>query len=241
MIPSLSPAHLPFPTQHRLLVQIQTILEEECYNFAKKAMPEVLEQYQWNCPEAVELNQWVSHLLQHRDGLEAPKDYTRKPLIELITSIIQVRHTAVHRLRISAESFSYIVDDAEAFVSMLNGSTGLESLANMRREIKSALQKIERNKHLLELELNETLEDIAVQRDILLRREKDAMAEMVEVDGLYQAMIGTELEIGIMASSAVSLAVSPPVITIDTCSSGVVDQEDERSGDELSGDEYLMI
>lgn len=62
-IPSLFSVYLPFRTQHRLLVKVQTILEQACFEFGQCSMPDVLQTHRWECPESCELNLWAAEFL----------------------------------------------------------------------------------------------------------------------------------------------------------------------------------
>ena len=58
-VPSLYPLYIPYKTQYQLLTKTQRLLEECCYDFTVQFMPDLLEQRQWDCSEAIELNKWA--------------------------------------------------------------------------------------------------------------------------------------------------------------------------------------
>ena len=114
-MPSLYPVYLPLNTQHRLLVKVQAILEDPCYAFGHKMMRDILQKEGWDCPESVELNIWARVFRGNEDKFHADQlDELGKPIPEFLDSIAQLRHTAVHRVRVSANRVQQFMMDAES-------------------------------------------------------------------------------------------------------------------------------
>lgn len=100
---SLYPVYLPFQTQHKLLVLAQETLERACYDFTIASMPELIKSEGWDCAEALELNIRTRKMESREDNfLVEDVAELGKPFNDLLDTIAQIRHTAVHRLRISA-------------------------------------------------------------------------------------------------------------------------------------------
>ncbi|KAK6197161.1 hypothetical protein LQW54_010855, partial [Pestalotiopsis sp. IQ-011] len=56
---------LPYKAQHVVLFEVQMLLEECFYDFARKWLPALLEEQKCDCALAIELTEW-SHLILHR-------------------------------------------------------------------------------------------------------------------------------------------------------------------------------
>jgi hypothetical protein len=192
---SLYPVYLPFSIQHRLLSRVQTILETACYTFASKRLPNILEREGWSCPESVELNRWPKILLAHREEFnQSSVDEIGKPLPDLLNSIAQLRHTAVHRLRLTANRTLQFVVDAEALVKLLRDDVTLDVVASIRRHVQTCIGEIERNKDLLELSMATTKAQFAAKRAELERQEREALENTVNEDKEYTILAGRSLE-----------------------------------------------
>lgn len=83
---------------------IQHILEYALFDFAKKWIPQLLRDNNWEVPEAGELNRW--NVVLGRYAANLPKDALHPrsrlgfaELKELLCRLHHVRHAAVHRLR----------------------------------------------------------------------------------------------------------------------------------------------
>ncbi|KAI0430475.1 hypothetical protein F5Y09DRAFT_331045 [Xylaria sp. FL1042] len=152
-IPSLFPVYLPLRTQHRILTKVQGILEDACFDFGQRIMPD-------------------SELLEKVDN-------TGEPLAKLLTSVANIRHTAVHRIYISAGGLGQLLLNADTFAAPLRDTTRLKSLTEVRRNIQQTIEELERNKHLLTSKLGETLKNIAAKRAGLDRIEEMALADMM--------------------------------------------------------------
>jgi hypothetical protein len=115
--------YLPLDTQHLLLVKVQAILEEACYAFGHKMMGDILQKEGWDCPESVELNIWAWVFRCNEDKFDADKLVELgKPFPELLDSIAQLRHTAVHRVRVSANKVQQFVTEAESLATVLRNA-----------------------------------------------------------------------------------------------------------------------
>jgi len=70
----------------------------------------VLEEHEWDCAAAVELNRWA-HVL----GTQMPASFTGlkgAPLGSLLLSANKLRHTSVHRIRIASLETDQLVEAA---------------------------------------------------------------------------------------------------------------------------------
>ena len=201
-------------------------------------MPKVLQKYQWDCPEAAELNLWATEFLQRQDEFAEKARVVGKPLEKLFQSIADIRHTAVHRVRISGKGIEQFILDAESLATLLDDSVCLKSLTKLRRDTRLAIEELERNKHILRSKLDETLERIAAQRAELDQLEKAAITEMLEEDGQYQVFAGTNLERAISSEVTTSASVTTALVVSENETSSREDMEsvEDDGKPSLSGD-----
>ncbi|KAJ8121923.1 hypothetical protein ONZ43_g1749 [Nemania bipapillata] len=204
-VPSLFPIYLPLRTQHRILTSVQSTLEDACFDFAQQAMPDILKKKNWDCSEAAELNLWAAEFLQRQSEFSDKADDLGQPLAKLLRSVADIRHTAVHRICISARGLEQFLLSAESFATLLGDASRLRALTELRRNIQQAIEELERNKHVLGSKLRETLKRVAAQRAELDRIEEMAIADMMREDGEYQAFAGKNLEVGALASEVPAL------------------------------------
>lgn len=163
---------LPLWDQHRILVRVQYTLEKSCYDFAQKQLSGLLEREGWDCAEAVELNQWARTLLIHPQelNLDDVKD-TAQSLPSLMESIIQLRHNAVHRVRLSSSELLQHLTDAVLLAQLLHDSKCGKFLSNIRQRTHDAIEELVRNKQLLDERLTDIKREFAAKRAELERQE----------------------------------------------------------------------
>jgi hypothetical protein len=143
----------------------------------------------------VELNRWPKVLLTHRAKFhESSVAEVSKPLPDLFNSIAQLRHTAVHRLRVTANRILQFNLDAEALVKLLRDDITLDVVASIRRCLEHYIGEIARNKDLLEVSMATTKAKFAAKREELEREEKEALEKAVEEDKEYMVLAGRGLE-----------------------------------------------
>lgn len=208
--PSLYPAYLPLPVQHRLLVVVQQALESACYSFATTSLPEVMAEHEdWDCAEAVELNIWARVLATNPNIFaQADMDEAGKPLDQLLDSIVQLRHTAVHRLRVSATRLDTFLTDAGSLATLLRNERCKQQVLRLRHETCLVVEDVKRNKDLLESQLAAKMQRIAAQRAELDCLEHAAIMDMLKEDHEYQRYAGAMLTQAIHApETAVQSAV----------------------------------
>ncbi|KAJ5532929.1 hypothetical protein N7494_009481 [Penicillium frequentans] len=190
-VPSLYPVYVQYRCQHLITTTIQELVEESCFEFAQQHFPHLLELNNWDCPELVELTEWTKLLAQH--SLH-PAGATKKPMDEIFALLRDLRHSAVHRLRKTATGIERLAENAQLFLETLEDVFRSEKVSVLRRELKSAVEELRRNKDLLEGKLRTQLEEIHVKRAELDACEKDAIESMGHEDLKYQNDIGKGLE-----------------------------------------------
>jgi len=201
-VPSLYPLDLPYKVQHQILWQTQRLLEECCYAFTEQWLPDLLEQRRWDCPEAIELNQWTKVVIKRLSKLPSHcfGDFgsdPKKSLTDVLMSINDLRHAAVHRIHTRAKGISEMIRCATIFARVLRGSACEKQLDELHRELDVIVGALELNKNCLETTLEKEMQDIARQRKELDEQEKNALTTMLKGDKDYRSLIG-----GVLSRSA---------------------------------------
>ena len=170
------PVYLPFGIQHRLFVKVQCILEKACFGFAQKHLGGVLQREGWDCAEAVELNRWPEIFLTYesefnlRDVEDIGKSFSK-----LLDSIIQLRHTAVHRVRLTADGALQSIVDAELFAKLLRDYECLAVITTIKQQMHEIIQELEQMKSSLKLKLAEIRSQFADKKAELDRQESQTL------------------------------------------------------------------
>jgi hypothetical protein len=171
--------------------RLQKTLELACYAFGARAVPDILRKRCWGCPESVELSKWTE--VFRREGI-LERGSPRKALKELLLSIANIRHTAVHRLRTSSVGLEQFIADAEDLVDLLGDTTYSKSISQLRANVNSAITELTQNKQFLQLQLEHTQAAIEQQRAELDRREQEAISDAREEDRKYQILAGERVQ-----------------------------------------------
>jgi len=134
------PTYLPYQTQHLILNTAQRVLEECCFEFAMSTIPSLLCEMEWDCPVVVDLAQWVKILWKENGTLYHHIDPGAEETKNILTSVSNLRYTAVHRPLKSAVEFAQILQDGWRAAQ----------LEELRGEVDSQIKAMEMNKNLLE-------------------------------------------------------------------------------------------
>ncbi|KAL2107110.1 hypothetical protein VUR80DRAFT_5689 [Thermomyces stellatus] len=196
-MPSLYPCYLPYKTQHSILTMAQQALEECCFEFAAKNLPAVLEDKGWDCPEAVELTRWLP-ILQDKSVTTDVQPYfanvDAEGLKALFADVSRLRNSAVHREPVTAKGVSQLLESAVKLSQILQDDRRSALLDDVRKELKSKIRAMERNKTALEDTFIAGLLDIQRQREELDRKEMELIEGTVKGDQQNKAYVGKLLE-----------------------------------------------
>lgn len=196
-IPSLFPLEFDFITGHSILIKTQEVLESACFRFAENAMPDILEKRDWQCPESAELNLWAVEFLKRlksfgKRAYRAPSP--SKPLKELLPSIAQIRHHAVHRIPVTAKELEQFMVDGETLAQIFEDQSAIDVMSRAKDQVQKAAAEMENRKNMLETRLTKILQEVADKRAELARIEAEAIADMQRKDKEYQLFAGASLQ-----------------------------------------------
>lgn len=158
--PALDPdiPSLPFKLQHRILITLQSILENACYDFARKHYPEFLLRKGWDCPEAGELTHWTRGLVaEFRDSpTRVVREADRFPLA--LKGIDEIRHSAVHRVPVSGKDIQRLIEKTKVVLHILDATRRMRDQIDeidgiIERSIHTVLDKRRKKEEKLRLEL----------------------------------------------------------------------------------------
>ena len=174
---------------------MQDMLEKSCYSFAQRSMNDVLQQKGWDCAESVELNIWAS-VFRSRKETFSPDSLAEmgKPLPQVLDSMAQLRHTAVHRIRVTVNRVHQYLLDAERLMILLDDETTSKQLAELRQKAELATEDMRTNKDLLETRAAKQLRRYADQIVELERLQQSAIEEMLKEDKTCQLSAAALLE-----------------------------------------------
>jgi hypothetical protein len=164
--------------------------------------------------------------LTYRDKLDQGiLEGTGNSLTALFDSIVQLRHTAVHRLRLTANRTLQFVVDAEILAKLIQDEDTVQILSVIRQQVQATMEDMERNKDLLESRMATTRAQFAARKAELERQEREALEDTVKEDKEYTAFAGESLE-----------------QALDTPATGIDNQEsmDEESFSDTDPEEHSV-
>ena len=205
-LPKLHPVYFPFKTQHSILVLVQFLLEECCFEYGKKWVPEMMEAHNWHVVESIELTQWTKWFFEYIKLLPpaALTPIPTKSMEEVLFETSSIRHSAVHRLSTSAAGIINMLSAAITFTSVLNDSVRTARLIHLKVKLEASIEEIIQNQRLLERKLTDQLEEINRRRAELDELEQSLVKEMLSTDREQRAEIGSALDRIMLGSEKVS-------------------------------------
>lgn len=193
-------------------------------------MPDILRNNKWDCAESMELNCWVGAVMRQKDIIFSSKSCAT-PIENVLRSAANIRHVAVHRLRVSAKAIQQFLLNAETLALFIEDVVLQRTISKLRRDTRAIVEELEENKHFLRSKLDKTLKKIADQRKELQALEDAALADMEKEDREYGALAGQLL----------AQAIVPPddilSTAMDTEKTVICNSADSSEGLRISDDE----
>lgn len=197
---SAFPLRLPFSTGHRLVREVQEILERACFKYSEESIPGICASRGWTCAEQVELNLWVHNARKYTallpDALSSALASANANAqgSSLYRSLVDIRHTAVHRLPVSINGIKTFLEHGELLATLLGNGLALSELSTLKAALETVTKGMEDHKNMLGAKLNITMGRIATERIRLNMEEEEAMASMMREDAEYQIDAGASFE-----------------------------------------------
>lgn len=192
---TLYPSYVPYKAQHLILTTTQRILEECCFDFASMWLSDVLDRRKWECSEAVELTEWLKILNQRCGKVPAHAFAVQISSIQgILSSARRLRHTAVHRLPMTARGICQLVQSAARLSEALRDPLRTAQLEAIAQTLGSLTRDMELHKNFLENSLDVNLKTIRQQREELNQREAALIAMTKREDAEEKKLIGSLLE-----------------------------------------------
>ena len=187
---------IPYRAQHLIFTATQHLLEECCFDFAMKWLPDVLKEHMWDCPEAVELNRWIRVLLKHSGSLpqHAFENDSGLSLRTVLSSVIMLRHSAVHRLQISTARIAQMVRSAAKVANVLGDRHRAMQLTVLQQETQAQSDKLEIWTDHIRKRFSGELQGVSERRAELDRMEAQAKVAFIQEDNNNKSLIGSFFE-----------------------------------------------
>ncbi|KAF5632876.1 ubiquinol-cytochrome-c reductase cytochrome c1 [Fusarium sp. NRRL 52700] len=174
--------YVPIRTQTLILTRIQAILEHASFSFAQEALPGILEETEWSCPEAGELNAWTYHFKKHWEVLQQLNRCQGSGLVltSFLYSAKQIRNIAVHRQPITVDHLLMLMSHAINICLCLDVPKALDTIRKIRTSAATQIQKLEDCKKNIEQGLSTASQETSMTRLELWAREQQEMQEASE-------------------------------------------------------------
>lgn len=163
-----------------MLVLVQGLLEECCFDFGNKWVPEFMQENQWHVAESVELTKWIREFCKLSKPLpqNAVKSSAGRSITRILFATANIRHSAVHRDPTSAAGLVKMLSAAVAFTEALKDIDRMEKIAKILSQLTTHLETVEQHQNLLECRLRDQLEEIGCRRAELDKLERSSIEEM---------------------------------------------------------------
>ncbi|KAJ6781955.1 hypothetical protein PWT90_02020 [Aphanocladium album] len=161
---------LPLSAQHHLLARVQFELEAACFEFARANIPAILEQNDWTCVEAAELNLIAKALGKHQEHLPGVVGLSEGASI--LAAVESIRHAAVHREYLKAKDLLAMLRDGESLLILLDNESRLASMRSLREQVSKCIFALDDDETEVKKSIA-TAHNVAAMQIARLRQQED--------------------------------------------------------------------
>lgn len=181
--------HLPFVSQHEIVVHLQKYLERVCFIYGQAKMPGVLQKQGWRCAEAIQLSTWMDEFSRRQHTFSNTCDKGNKGcdgdgLQKLFQSVSKIRDTAVNRTAVNLRTIRTFITDAAQLVRVLDVEPHRDLIDQIQLDIGKVVDELGQRERLLRADGKTELTKIAQERARLDREQREVLAKMGQ--GLHQ-------------------------------------------------------
>ncbi|KAF4442951.1 Benzoate carboxyl methyltransferase [Fusarium austroafricanum] len=226
---------LPFSAQHRLMVYLQQSLEQTCFRFGQRHMPQVLDSEGWDCPEAVELSTWMESLDFKHYIWDTVFD--RQERFRLLGSISNIRDYAVSRTRVDCANLEKLILDASQMARILGEEDSARVTEKLGRNFIETAKWLADETERIQTRYDTKMDAIAAARTKLDALEDATNAELDKRLSDHQAVARSKIMVSVQEAEASAEAETLPGYSAPVSSLGWVNDL-ERSlaiGDDSEG------
>jgi type I site-specific restriction endonuclease len=139
---------------------MQRILEDACYDFASRWMPNILSENNWTCSEAVELSTWRKVLppALPPDAIVPVKNYS---LEDALADAVRIRNSAVHRHLCDNVEIRRMASQAQELMSMFSDVTRQTKFHRLREDLDDWDAASQQDLQAARSKLHEALQEIS--------------------------------------------------------------------------------
>ncbi|KAK2134293.1 hypothetical protein NOF04DRAFT_4221 [Fusarium oxysporum II5] len=166
---TLRDCRLPTRPRHRLMLQLQLILEHACFSFAQREMQQALDKWDYRCAEAVSLQTWID-LFRNNKTFETEGNAGSLP--NLLSSVGKIQNVIIHRLDLNFFQVNQFLLNAEEFIRLLDTPLYLDAIKLLRQRIEEVLLMANRDAASIHNEADGKVAEIEAQRERLNREEE---------------------------------------------------------------------
>ncbi|MCJ1270663.1 hypothetical protein MMC22_010560 [Lobaria immixta] len=201
--PFLHSIYISYELQHRMLTSIQSSLEECCFDFGKKWLPDIITSEGWEVPKEVELTTWIAKLSEHQKKIPtcAAFGMSGSSWDEIVTRTHELRNSTVHRGKISVHRLVDLTGGVAGLACVLKDISRAQWIEGFREDFMSSIEEMERDRNSLgerQSALRQRTKLAALEFKVMKRMiQNDVENEPVTSQGLTERLIisGTRLKI----------------------------------------------
>lgn len=159
------------------MLALQSGIEQTCFSYAEESLPHILEERQWDCPEAAALPAWLSEFERH-DSL-APIT-----IEEFKQDILPVYGAVSDRRNISAEKLYRYITASITFATIFGDDACVKKFRYLEEAVLKQTEELEKSWKCHVAKLDDIKAEFAAKRKALdaeeataVRRAKKEMTE----------------------------------------------------------------
>ncbi|KAH7113558.1 hypothetical protein EDB81DRAFT_824497 [Dactylonectria macrodidyma] len=173
-----APCYFPYQAQHLVLTTTQRLLEESCFAFLVRCLPDLIRDRKWECAAVLELHNWLEILVDPQWKAFIEPNLARPFATGVLHDVRTIRHAAVYRTPTTASAVGQLVQSAVQFAGFLQDNRCLSQLEQLRSGLHIQIRQMEKTKREANLAMIKKLDGLLEQRKYAILGQKRLFEEV---------------------------------------------------------------
>lgn len=173
----------PWPVQRKVFASIQSALEQCCFEYAKRWLPDLVASESWETFQRIGLTEWGARLkVMENTPANTMSREKGKTWWDVLLRVRELRHSNIHRDNLTASDVIDRIENATMLMKVLNDGNTASWILEIKEFLSSYIAETKQRRQAIEKYLSAELETVSKKRKELDQTERNLISRAIQWD-----------------------------------------------------------